>query len=172
MIKRVHLFLSIFLLSSVLTYGQFHKGSCIIDYRVNINDPILLNNYLFSDNFQNKWIETVIDLHETLSGISISNKKFGIRKDTLQIAEKTSVKGKIKYTTSKFPLKQLVDVTFSSNELVIYTKWKNIVVERYQHKKLKTSQIIVIKQFKKEKYAKLLALFIRIKKMNAERVKL
>ena len=144
----------------------------MIDHFPDINVFYTDDGKFVSLNKKCKWIETVIDLHETLSGISISNKKFGIRKDTLQIAEKTSVKGKIKYTTSKFPLKQLVDVTFSSNELVIYTKWKNIVVERYQHKKLKTSQIIVIKQFKKEKYAKLLALFIRIKKMNAERVKL
>ncbi|NVK51403.1 MAG: hypothetical protein HWD85_00605 [Flavobacteriaceae bacterium] len=172
MLKRVHLFLNIFLFTSVMAYGQFYKGTCIIDYRININDPMLLSNYLFSDNFQNKWNETIIDLHETLSGISISNKKFGIRKDTLQIVEKTSVRGKVKYITSKFPLKQLVNVAFSSNELVIYTKWKNIVVERYQHKKLKTSQIIVIKQFKKEKYAELISLLNKIKEMNAKRVKL
>lgn len=172
MIKRVHLFLNIFLFSSVLTYGQFHKGSCIIDYRININDPVLLNNYLFSDNFQNKWTGTIIDLHETLSGISIPNKKLEIRRDTLQIVEKIYVKGKIKYTTSKFPLKQLVNVAFSSNELVIYTKRKDIVVERNQHKKLKTSQITVIIPFKKEKHTKLLALFSKIKVMNAERIKL
>jgi len=134
MIKRVYLFLNIFLFSSVLTYGQFHKGSCIIDYGININDPILLNNYLFSDNFQSKWNETILKLQEKFKSISTSNKKFEIKNDTLFIAKKISVMGKVQYNISKFPLKKLTNVTFSFKELVIYSKWKEIVVERFGHK--------------------------------------
>lgn len=119
-----------------------------------------------TENLQKKWNETILELKPVVSAISTSNKKFEIRNDTLQTATKIRVKGKTAYNITKFPLKKLVAITTSFNELVIYTKRKEIVDERYGYKKLKTSQITILKQLKKGEHQNLIDLFKKIKALN------
>ena len=157
------------LFTTISSYAQIHKASCIISYKLNILTSGVLQNNSDNKYIQNNWDETVYKLQQELSSISTKNKKFEIKNDTLHMADKISVKRKVHYNISKFPLQKLVNVTTSFKELIIYTKWKEIVVERYQYKKLHTSQITILKRLKKGEHTKLIALFKQLKIMNSNR---
>lgn len=163
------LIILLILFTTISSSAQVHKASCIVDYRLNTHTCGLLKNSSDAKNLQIEWNETVLKLQQELSSISTKNKKFEIKNDTLQMADKISVKRKVQYNVSKFPLKKLVEVTTSFKELIIYTKWKEIVVERYQYKKLHTSQITILKPLKKGEHTKLIALFKQLKTMNSNR---
>lgn len=165
-------FLIVVLFTTISSSAQVHKASCKIDYKLNTYTCGLLKNSSDAKNLQKKRNETVLKLQQELSSISTKNKKFEIKKDTLHMADKISVKRKVQYNISKFPLQKLVNVTTSFKELVIHTKWKEIVVERYQYKKLHTSQITILKPLKKGEHTKLIALFKQLKTMNGYRERL
>lgn len=124
-----------------------------------------------TENLQKKWNAIILKLKPELLNISSSNKKFEIRNDTLQTATKISVRKKVYYNISKFPLKKIADVTTSFKELVIYTNEKSIIVERYAYKKLKTSQITILKQVDRDEHKNLIDLFEKIKALNHFREK-
>ena len=50
-----------------------------------------------------EWSKTVLKLQQELSSISTSNRKFDIKKDTLQMALKLSEIDKTSYKTIKIP---------------------------------------------------------------------
>ena len=162
-------FLIVMLCTTSSSSAQFHKASCKIDLKLNTHTCSLPKNHSDVKSLQKKWNETVLKLQQKLPSISSKYKKFEIRNDTLQVATKISVKNNPQYNITKFPLQKLVNVTTSFKELVIYTKWKEVVVERYQYKKLQTSQITILKPLKKGEHTKLIALFKQLKTMNSYR---
>lgn len=168
--KRILIvFLSVIGINS---FAQKNNVNCNSNCKPNLHTCGLPKNSSDAKNLQKKWDETIIKLKTELSAISTSNKKFEIRNDTLQLATKINVDKKTQYNTSKFPLKKLVAITTSFNELVIYTKRKDIVVELYQYKKLQTSQITVLKKIKNKEHKKMITLFKQLKTMNRFRKKI
>lgn len=170
--KKLQSILFLSFICSISSFAQIHKASCKIDYKLNTHTCGLSSNHSGAKNLQKKWGETILELKQELSSISTKNKKFEIKNDTLHMADKISVKRKAQYNILKFPLQKLVNVKTSFKELKIYTKWKEVVVERYQYKKLKTSQISIIKKLERKKHIKLIDLFKKIKTMNHYREKL
>lgn len=142
------------------SFKQLEKTNCTID--------AILNSNLLCDKKQqqNKWNETIFKLKSSLNSKNTNHKKIEIRNDTLQLAEKISVKAKAQYNITKFPLKRLVDVTFSFRELVIYTKRKEVLVKRFQFKKLNTSQLTLFKKIKKQEGNMLKKLFQQLIAIN------
>ena len=151
--------LIVVLFIAISSFTQLEKNNCIVD-------TILSSNLLWDKQQQSKWNETIFKLKPLLNGKNTNYKKIEIRNDTIQVTEKISVKGKAQYNITKFPLKKLVDVTFSFKELVIYTKRKEVVVNRYQYKKLKTSQLTLLKNLKKGNSKMLMELFQQLIKIN------
>lgn len=151
--------LIVVLFITISSFTQLEKTNCTID-------TILNSNLLYDKQQQNKWNETIFKLKSLLNSKNTNYKKIEIRNDTLQLAEKISVKGKEQYNITKLPLKRLVDVTFSFKELVVYTKRKEILVKRFQFKKLNTSQLTLFKKIKKEESKELMELFQKLIKIN------
>lgn len=132
----------------------------------------VLNNFSCDKDLQNKWNETIFKLQPLLNIKSTKPKKIYIKNDTLQLAKKILVKGEVHYNIIKFPLKKLVEVSFTFNDLVIYTHKKEIIVERYGYKKLTTSQITILNSLKKREGLKLILLFKQLATINRNRERL
>lgn len=164
--------LILFLLFTINSFAQVHKANCKIDFKLNFHTCSLLNKGSKIKSLEEIWDTTILKLEQQLSVINRQKTKFSIIKDTLLVAKKINVKNKTHLNLYKFPLKKLVDVTTSFKELIIYTKEKEIVVERYKYKKLNTSQITILKSIKKGEHTKLIFLFKQLKTINTYRDKL
>ena len=164
---KKQLILLVFIFIPFISFTQIYQTANFYGFKLNVQTfNKLLSDISKTKQQQKKWNEAVFKLKPLLNSKNTNYKKVEIRNDTLQLSEKISVKGKVEYNITKFPLKKLVDVTFSFKELVIYTRRKEIVVERYQYKKLNTSQLTLFKKINKEEGEKLMELFQQFITLN------
>lgn len=120
---------------------------------------------------KNEWSKAVLKLQQELSSISISNRKFDIKKDSLQMTLKLSKIDKISYKTIKIPLKRIVSLVSSFNELVLFTRKEKTTDNPYSCTKVDNSQITISKPFDREKHTNLIATLRKIIAMNRTKKK-
>lgn len=121
---------------------------------------------------KNEWNKTVLKLQQELSSISTSNRKFDVKKDSLQMTLKFSYTDKTSYKTIKIPLKRIVSLVSSFNELVLFTRKEKIVDNAYNCTKVDNSQIMFTKPFDREKHTNLIAALRKIIAMNRTKKKI
>lgn len=118
---------------------------------------------------ENEWNETVIKLQKELVRINKPNRTFEIKNDTLLMTLKPLGN---QNKTIKIPLKKVVSLVASFNELVLFTRKEKIVDNAYNCTKVDNAKIMIAKPFNREKHADLIKAFRKIIAINRSKKKI
>lgn len=115
------------------------------------------------------WYETVLKLQKEVVSLDKPNRKFTVKNDTLLMTLKPLHD---ENRTIKIPLKKLVSLVSSFNELVLFIRRDKTADNSYSCTKIDNSQLMIAKPFDREKHADLIKAFRKIIGMNRSKKKI
>ena len=98
--------------------------------------------------------------------------EFEIKKDTLLMMLKISDYDEVKSKTIKVPLKKIVSLVSSFNQLILFTRRDKINNDSYSCRKVDDSRTTLLNSFEREKYISLITTLRKIITMNRTKEKI